>query len=143
MENLIFYCLLLVAAFFNLKGAPTDQPSDGPHDVRWRIVSGFETTYRYSDQMVSKHSTLYDTLQCRSCTYRRKRMLMYVNLQMCGIEPLLNVSGDLEPILTGVCWLLEIQELITEVQNGSDLQAILEQNALDSCRWVCISYVCT
>ena len=57
-------------------------------------------------------------------------------VQVCGREPLINVSQDLGSILNGICSLLEIQELVAQVQNGSDLHAILEQNILDSCQWV-------
>ena len=62
---------------------------------------------------------------------------LYVMVQVCDVEPLMNVSKDLKSILTGVCWLLEIQELVSEVRNGSDLHTILEHNILDSCKWVC------
>ena len=56
--------------------------------------------------------------------------------QSCGSDPLLNVSGQLKRILSGVCRLLEVYELAARVRNGSDLHAVLGQNVLDSCDWV-------
>ena len=53
------------------------------------------------------------------------------------MEPLLvNVSGDLKPILEKVCDLLAVYELVATVDSGSDLHALLGQNIEDSCNWV-------
>ena len=43
----------------------------------------------------------------------------------------------MKAILSGVCELMQVQELTGKVLNGSDLQAVLEQNVLDACHWVC------
>ena len=58
-------------------------------------------------------------------------------LQACGKEPLLNVTGELAAILAGTCELLEMQKLTAKLYNESDLHAILEENILDICQWVC------
>lgn len=62
-----------------------------------------------------------------------------LQLQTCE-EPLLNVTGDLSTILYRMCQLMEIQAIATKVDNGSDLNAVLEQNVLDTCQWVSAYY---
>ena len=61
------------------------------------------------------------------------------NQRSCTREPLLNASEELQTILSGVCQLLEVQELTAKVQNESDLHVVLKQNILDSCHWVRIN----
>lgn len=51
-------------------------------------------------------------------------------------QPLLSAGADLQAILTGVCELMEVQELANKVQNESDFNSILQENVLDSCHWV-------
>lgn len=63
-------------------------------------------------------------------------IMQHVHLQACE-RKLLNVSGDLSSILSGMCQLMEVQQLAAKVHTGSDLHAILEQNVLDFCQWVC------
>lgn len=58
---------------------------------------------------------------------------------MSDHEPLLNVTEELENILSGVCEMMEIYELGTKEPNGSDLQAVVGQNVLESCVWVSLS----
>ena len=52
--------------------------------------------------------------------------------------PLVNISGplDLQPILDSLCELVTVYELVSNVENGSDLRALLGQNIEDSCNWV-------
>ena len=50
--------LATLAWIYCCEGAPTNQPADGPHDQRWRLISGLETTYEYTDILVS------DTTHC-------------------------------------------------------------------------------
>ena len=52
-------------------------------------------------------------------------------------ESLLSPGTEMKAILSGVCELMQVQELTGKIHNGSDLQAILEQNVLDACHWVC------
>jgi hypothetical protein len=53
-RRLVFDVTLLAAlAWTCCGGAPTNQQADGPHDQRWRLVSGLETTYEYTDILVS------------------------------------------------------------------------------------------
>lgn len=69
-------------------------------------------------------------------------ILQHDRLQVCE-EPLLNVTGTLRGILHNLCQVMEIQGLLAKVDNGSDLNAILEQNILDTCQWVgSHSYIC-
>ena len=58
-RRLVFDVTLLAAlTWICCEGAPTNQQADGPHDQRWRLVSGLETTYGYTDILVS-HTTTY------------------------------------------------------------------------------------
>lgn len=58
------------------------------------------------------------------------------NDQLQCEEPLLNVTGTLNGILHSLCEVMEIQGLLAKVDNASDLNAVLEQNIIDSCQWV-------
>lgn len=55
-------------------------------------------------------------------------------------EPLVSFNGSsavlLESILKGVCDLVSFQEILSRVDNGSDLYHLLTQNVVDSCAWV-------
>ena len=52
--------------------------------------------------------------------------------------PLVDISGplDLQPILDSLCELVTVYELVSNVENGSDLHALLGRNIEDSCTWV-------
>ena len=51
-------------------------------------------------------------------------------------DALLNITAEVEGILSGVCHLLEMQELVAKVDSESNLHTIIEANILDSCHWV-------
>ena len=57
-------------------------------------------------------------------------------MNACDNQPLLTAGEDLTAILKGVCDLMAVQDMSSKVNNGSDLQSILEQNLIDSCHWV-------
>ena len=55
-------------------------------------------------------------------------------------EALLSISGvQLRSVLEGVCDLVSVYDLISKVDNVSDLHTLLTQNVVDSCNWVRIS----
>jgi len=54
-------------------------------------------------------------------------------------SPIVNISGDLEPILQNICDLVFLWDLVTEVDNGSALHELLSQNVQESCDWVSMS----
>ena len=47
----------------------------------------------------------------------------------------------LDGLLDGVCDLLSVYELISRVDNSSDLYLLLTQNMIDSCNWVSIGFI--
>lgn len=49
MENLFIYCLLLAIVSNWCETAPTNQQAN---DARWRLVSGLETAYEYTNKLV-------------------------------------------------------------------------------------------
>ena len=57
-------------------------------------------------------------------------------------EPLVTVNESsssqelLQSVLDGVCDLLSIYDLLSRVDNCSDLYLLLTQNMVDSCTWV-------
>ena len=55
-------------------------------------------------------------------------------------EPLLSITGDssvqLHSLLESVCDLVSVYELISKVDNSSDLHILLTQTVIDSCNWV-------
>lgn len=57
-------------------------------------------------------------------------------MKACDNQPLLSPGAGLKPILKGVCELMSVQRITSKIQNGTDLQSILEQNMIDSCLWV-------
>lgn len=70
------------------------------------------------------------------CTGENESPFQLQQQELCDSEPLLNVSYDLERVLSGVCELLEWYEFIAQEINGSDYHAVLGQTLLDSCNWV-------
>lgn len=63
-------------------------------------------------------------------------LLQNEQIQASDSQPLIRASAGLQSILTGVCELLEVQELARKVENESDLNSILQENVLDTCHWV-------
>lgn len=55
-------------------------------------------------------------------------------------EPLVYFNGSssvvLQTILKSVCDLLSFQEMLSRVDNSSDMYLLLTQNTVDSCAWV-------
>lgn len=140
-SHLLLSCLLLSLTLSWSNAAPTPSTrANGPHDVRWRLVSGMETLFKYTIKLVSCMHAFNSKTWVSSLEYSSLMYCIYIcdlqQQQSCGSEPLLNVNDRLKPILSGVCRLLEVHELVTRVRNGSNLHAVLGQNILDSCDWV-------
>lgn len=70
------------------------------------------------------------------CIGKNESCLGLQQQQLCESEPLLNISYELESVLSGACELLEWYEFIGQEMNESDYHAVLGQNILDSCNWV-------
>ena len=167
MENhrFISTCLLLAVAGSWSEAVPfhsTD--ADGPHDVRWRLVTGLEAAEEFSKgfakQLVSASGHILRTYLCSIATilyvvvmnqciivivtqdyshiwqHNASVCILLYNQRSCTREPLLNASEELQTILSGVCQQLEVQELTAKVQNENSLHVLLEWIILDSCHWV-------
>ena len=77
--------------------------------------------------------TMY-TQSTHSCIHASLQQAMALHQ-----SPIVNISGDLEPILQNICDLVFLWELVTEVDNGSALHELLSQNVQESCNWVSMS----
>ena len=111
--------------------------AEGLDDVRWKLVSGLETAYIYTEKLVNNYisNNYYAPLMCIVASLYC-HIIQSLQMHACDSEPLLTAGAELTTLLSAVCELMEVEELAAKVRNGSDLHIILEQNILDACHWV-------
>lgn len=125
---------LLLCLLFSMTPRSTLTQDDESNDPRWRMVSGMKAAREYAS---------YQVLECYTKSALHNLQIhvymTYHALQQAVAlyqPPIVSVTGELEPVLKNVCDLVFFRELMADVDNGSALHDLLDQNIQESCNWV-------